>query len=207
MLARMASGEAGARARKEQRREEVRSRLRAAIVELADECTFNELRVERIAAEAGLSRSAFYFYYRDGRDLLMDVMRELAKALYDQSERWYRGTGDPRELTREALAGVTEIWAANIGLLSMMLEVAAYDEEVRGLWDDLVSRFFAGATDRARADQHSGLVPEELDARRHAEILVLATERYLQTMLRQGTLSNEEIIDVLTSIWNRVLYS
>lgn len=184
----------------------MRSRLRAALVELADECTFNELRVERIAAEAGLSRSAFYFYYRDGRDLLMDVMKELAKVLYEQSDRWYEGTGDPRELTREALAGTTEIWAGNVGLLSMMLEVAAYDEEVRSLWDDLVARFFSGATERARADQRAGLVPADLDAQRHAEILVLATERYLQTMLRQGDLSKAEIVDVLTSLWNRVLY-
>ena len=32
---------------------------------------FAELSVDRIAKEAGISRTAFYFYFRDKRELLM----------------------------------------------------------------------------------------------------------------------------------------
>src|SRR5215218_4696159 len=60
---------------------------------LADGASFADLPIEQIATRAGISRPAFYLYFRDKRELLTRVTEGIADELYREAEHWWRGAG------------------------------------------------------------------------------------------------------------------
>src|SRR4051812_32460110 len=77
---------------------------------LAEGSTYADLNVERIAKAAGISRTAFYFYFADKRDLLMRLAADVTEQLYAQADIWFSGEGDPAEEIREALTRIAELY-------------------------------------------------------------------------------------------------
>jgi len=193
-------------ARKRQRRGEVEARLREAITTLAAESTFRDLRVEEIAAAAGLSRSAFYFYYPGKLELLLDATQRVSEQLFEQADRWYSGSGDSKVLIVEVLRDNASTWAQHADLLRMATEVASYDEEISVYWRGLVDRFVRGVAGRVRRDQEAGLVSADIDPESCAEILVYANEAYFLRNVAWDGGSPEDAARALAPIWLRTLY-
>src|SRR2546429_8417110 len=92
-------------------REEVMATVRSATLELAERAPFTELTVEEIARAGGISRTAFYFYFRSKRDLLLAAIEEVAEEIYVQADRWWHGEGPPEELVRTAIEGALSVYA------------------------------------------------------------------------------------------------
>jgi TetR/AcrR family transcriptional regulator, ethionamide resistance regulator len=97
---------------------------------------FADLSVEQIATRAGISRPAFYFYFRDKRELLTRITEGIAEELYREAEHWWRGAGEPdgAEQLAEALAQIVGLYRRHASLLRAIVEAAAYDREVAGYW-------------------------------------------------------------------------
>src|SRR3954467_9244533 len=106
--------------------------LRATEELLAEGSSYADLNVEKIATRAGLSRTAFYFYFRDKRELLMRVTEGVVDLLYDEAERWWSGEGDGPEQLATALGNVYRLWAEHIPLLRAVVEASTFDEEIAG---------------------------------------------------------------------------
>jgi TetR/AcrR family transcriptional regulator, ethionamide resistance regulator len=75
--------------------------VQAAVLEateaLLDEgVSYADLNIERIATRAGISRTAFYFYFRDKRELLLRLTEDVVDELYRQGDLWFSGNGDAR---------------------------------------------------------------------------------------------------------------
>src|SRR5919108_6559487 len=102
------------------RRVAVESSLLQAMEDLLGEghC-YTELSVEQIAARAGISRTAFYFYFNDKRHVLMRLVERLSELFYAQGERWWNGSvpDDPAEL-REVLTNALKIWREHAPVLT-----------------------------------------------------------------------------------------
>ena len=79
---------------------------------------------------AGISRTAFYFYFRDKRELLMRLTEEVNELLYQQADIWFSGDGEPEREMREALTNIAALYAEHGVLLRAIVEVSTYDEEV-----------------------------------------------------------------------------
>src|SRR3712207_1547911 len=112
--------------------------LRATEELLAEGASFAELNIERIASRAGISRPAFYFYFRDKRELLVRLTEGVSGLLFEASDAWWSGDGDPAEDIRGALGQVGALHREHGALLRAIVEVSAYDEEVAGFWRALV---------------------------------------------------------------------
>ena len=117
----------------ERRREAQAAFLLAAEALLADGHPYAELSVEQISAAAGRSRTAFYLYFRDKRELLMRLTEAVAATLYDEADRWWSGDDGRRDL-RTALADVLGTYREHADLLRAVVEASAYDEEVAEFW-------------------------------------------------------------------------
>jgi AcrR family transcriptional regulator len=63
--------------------------LRATEDLLAEGGNFADLGIERIATRAGISRTAFYFYFADKRELLMRLTEEVNALLFEQADIWF----------------------------------------------------------------------------------------------------------------------
>jgi TetR/AcrR family transcriptional regulator, ethionamide resistance regulator len=188
------------------RREQVKAALQAALVELATERPFREVRVEEITQAAGLSRSAFYFYYDDKLELLTEAARETVDALYEQADRWWHGDGEPAELIGDALSGIASLWAANAGVLRLVTEVSTYDQRVRDFWRGLVQRFIDATAEHLRGEQARGIAPEGLDPERVSEVLVWGSERVLYAYVATGDREPADVVAALTDLWMRAAY-
>lgn len=196
---------ANARAQRRERHEEVRSSVRQATLRLVEHTPYKDLTVNDVAREAGLSRGAFYFYFRDKHDLLMALTEDVAEALYREADRWWHGEGDPEALVREALSGVGAVYRRHAGLLRVATEVSTYDEEVRQFWRSLVERFIDATAEYLSRQQKAGRMAQ-LEPRSAAEALVWMAERSLYVYVASGERQPEQVVDMLIPLWIAVLY-
>ena len=194
-----------ARARRVQRRDEVKARLGIAMLTVARDRPFSSITVAEIAKVAGISRSTFYFYYRDKGDLLIDTARQATEDLFSHAEEFWRASGDRRELVRGGLTMAALTFARHAALTRVTWEVSTYDEQVGEFWRSSMDKFVAAVAARIRTDQAEGTVSGELDADRIADVLVAATQGYLFQTGRNGD-TPEQAADVLADVWIRVLY-
>jgi AcrR family transcriptional regulator len=113
---------------------------------LAQGGSYADLSVEQISAAAGRSRTAFYVYFRDKRELLMRATETVVAQLYDEADQWWSGV-DGRQELREALSGALSTYREHGALLRAVVETATYDEHVADFWRAVVGRFVK-ATER-----------------------------------------------------------
>ena len=108
---------------------------------------------------AGISRTAFYFYFRDKRELLIRLTEDVTELLYLEADRWYSGEGDDEEEMREALVKIAALYEEHSALLRIIVEVSTYDEEVATFWRSLIGRFVEATRMRIEAEQAAGKAP------------------------------------------------
>jgi TetR/AcrR family transcriptional regulator, ethionamide resistance regulator len=189
---------------------EKRAAVEAAVLEateglLAGGRSYADLKIEDIAGAAGISRTAFYFYFRDKRELLMRLTEEVADVLYAEADAWWSGGGDGREDLERALAIVIALYREHGVLLRAVVEASAYDEAVAGFWRALVGRFVEASRRRIEAEQARGAMTG-VAAEATAFALTWMTERACYQRLAQGGDLTDDFQTGLVHIWVAALY-
>lgn len=180
--------------------------LRATEELLSGGASWADLGVERIATHAGISRTAFYFYFRDKRELLIRLTEDVAELLYLEADRWYSGAGDPEAEVREALQKIAALYDEHSTLLRAIVEVSTYDEEFATAWRSLIGRFAAATQARIESEQAAGRAPS-FAAGPVAFALVWMCERTLyQLLVRATPFSREETLEALVGVFMRTIY-
>jgi AcrR family transcriptional regulator len=179
--------------------------LQATEALLAEGSSFADLNVERIAKAAGISRTAFYFYFADKRDLLMRLAADVNGQLYAQADIWFSGDGDPEAEIGEALTRIAELYVEHGVLIRAIVEVSTYDEEIATFWRGLVQRFVDATERRIDAEQHgSGPHPP---AHATAFALTWMVERtYYQQLVQREPFPQAELVDAIARIYVRTVY-
>lgn len=172
--------------------------LRATEELLESGASFAELNIEKIATRAGISRTAFYFYFRDKRELLMRLTGDVNDQLMTAADGWWSGETE----MRDALQRIAEIYGEHGALLRVVVEVSTYDEEVAQYWRSLVGRFAAATRDRIVAEAPEGAATGPADAMAFA--LVWMVERTFYEHTVQGSpIPVDDLVDALTTIFTR----
>ena len=125
------------------------------------------------------------------------------------SQRWYTGAGDGPALAREAMEGFVEVYAQQGPVLRALADAATDDPEVERVYGGLVQSFIDVTTHHIEAEIEAGRVLP-LDAAGDRAALVWMMERYLNRSARAAcppTRPSETVVETLTTIWTRVLYS
>jgi AcrR family transcriptional regulator len=173
---------------------------------LTEGASYADLNIERIATRAGISRTAFYFYFRDKRELLMRLTEDVNELLYQQADIWFSGAGAPEPEIREALTNIAALYAEHGVLLRAIVEVSTYDDEVAQFWRGMLGRFVDASRRRIEAEQQVGL-----SVARHAQATAFAlcwmTERTMyQHLVQAGPMTSDEMVDALVGIWLHSVY-
>jgi AcrR family transcriptional regulator len=175
--------------------------------EFLREQPFRELSVDEVMARTSLSRSSFYVYFRDRHDLLLRLIQEIGDALMQMADRWLTGTGDPRADARDALEGLSAVYAEHGIVMRAIADAARVDPQVEHFYEDLIDRFVVANTQHIADEIVAGRTPP-MDAGETARALVWASEAYLVRTL--GTVPprqpREQVVETLTALWVRVLY-
>ncbi len=172
--------------------------LRATEELLEEGASFAELGIERIATRAGISRTAFYFYFRDKRELLVRLTSDVNEQLLEAAGTWWSGEGE----LRDALRAIADLYREHGALLRAVVEVSTYDEEVAGFWRSLVGRFAEPTRERIEAER-----PELAStARATAFALVWMVERsFYQQLVQDEPVTTDELVDAIATIFERTI--
>lgn len=192
---------------------ERRTAIEASVLQATEELlgeglSFSDLNIERIATRAGISRTAFYFYFRDRRELLMRLTEDVSELLYRRAEVWWQGEGVQPEALREALSGIAGLYLEHGALLRAIVEVSTYDEEIAVHWRGLVGRFVEATRERIMREQQAGRAQPGLDAQAVAFSLVWMVERTLyEHLVQEGPVTRETVVEALLGIWQRAVFT
>jgi AcrR family transcriptional regulator len=189
---------------------EKRAAVEAAVLEateglLAGGRSYAELTIEDIARAAGISRTAFYFYFRDKRELLMRLTEDVADGLYAEADAWWSGEGDGRVALERALRSVIRLYQEHGVLLRAVVEASAYDEVVAEFWRALVGRFVDASRRRIEDEQAAGGMTG-VSAPATAFSLSWMTERACYQRLAQGDDLTDDFQTGLVHVWVAALY-
>jgi AcrR family transcriptional regulator len=202
----MVNGQSGTEASRRRSREEVEADVRAALLRLLNEGTpFKDLTVDELARAAGLSRTAFYFYFQSKSQVLMAVLAEAAQESYAESERWWRGEGPPEELIRAALEGNMRVFLRHKAVFRTAAEVIHYDEEFHTFYKQIVDRFVTATTEHLQRERELGRL-RDIDLEAVPRALVWMGERCQTVLLAVEGRDREEVVDALATIWVHTLY-
>ena len=171
--------------------------LRATEELLGEGASFAELNIERIATRAGLSRTAFYFYFRDKRELLVRLTGDVNAQLMEAAGTWWSGDAD----LRDALERIADLYREHGALLRVVVEVATYDEEVAVFWRGLVGRFVDATRERLVAE---GVPAPSAHAKAFA--LVWMVERsFYEVTVQDEPVARRDLVDAIAEIFTRAI--
>jgi TetR/AcrR family transcriptional regulator, ethionamide resistance regulator len=207
------SGDRGPRRRR--RPEEAERTILAAGRAFLEERPFREMTVEGIMARTGLSRPAFYAYFRDRYDLVTRLLEGVGGLLFALDWRWLSGAegGDEaREVLVDALRAGSQTFVEYGPVLRAIADAAGQDARVEEVYRyGLIERLVTAVATRIARDVNSGVSPGDLDPEETARALVLMTERYLldtfgRPHYRPSREQTESVFATLDGIWVRTLY-
>jgi len=188
-----------------------RAQVQAAVLEaterlLGEGAKYADLDVGTIAKAAGISRTAFYFYFADKRDLLMRLAGDVTELLYAQADIWFSGDGDPEQEIREALTRIAALYREHGVLIREIVEVSTYEEDIATFWRGLLQQF-VDATQRRIEDERAAGQPGAGEPRATAFALCWMTERtFHQQFVLAEPVPQDELVAALTGIWVRTVY-
>jgi AcrR family transcriptional regulator len=167
------------------------------------------LSVDQIAGEAGLSRTAFYFYFSSKEAAVMRLVERTMSAIWQVPDSWLLDDdADPAESLNRSLGAAVRVWAEHGAVLAAVVEAASYDRELWEFWRRTLDGFIEAAAQRIARDQKAGRARADLDPHTTAEALCWMNERYLYAALAaDGTPQRSaEVLETLAGVWKRVVY-
>ena len=185
-------------------------RTRAAILNAALEFVwshpFRDLTVNALMTPTGMSRSAFYQYFKDLHDLMETLLEMLRDEVFAATGSWFQGTGDPIALLNESLAGLVDVCYRLGPILRAADDAAATDERLEKAWNQFVKQFDDAVTARIQADQAQGLIPD-FDARPVAFALNrLNAYTLIQAFGQRPRKQPGPVREALARVWISTLY-
>ena len=202
------SGDRGPRRRR--RPEEAERAILAAARAFLEERPFREMTVEGIMVRTGLSRPAFYAYFRDRYEVVTRLLEGIGGLLFALDWRWL--SGGEREGLVDALRAGSQTFVEYGPVLRAIADAAGYDARVEQVYRyGLIERLVAAVASRISRDVEAGLSPADLEPEETARALVLMTERYLLDAFgrperRPSRRESAAVFRTLERIWVRTLY-
>jgi AcrR family transcriptional regulator len=186
------------------RREALLTRLGDAVEALLREGgSYADLAVERITSRAEVSRTTFYEYFGDKRELLMSLAERATSDLGHAAAGWRAEGGD---LGKAELREVLRLFLrANRErpLLAALTEAATYDDEVRAAWLAHQDVLIDLIEERLLEEQRAGRMPPGPTHATACALHWMVQQTCYQEMVAHQRLREDEYLDAVTSLWIR----
>lgn len=179
-----------------------------ALLEVAEsllaEGRFESSTLQEIAAAAGISRPAFYFYFDSKQALLVGLVERALDDLADEVRRTLRPTGeDPQAAVRAVVRGIAELWSQHLAALMAAADLAGSAPSVFERMQAVIETTIPELAQLLRRAGGNHLTRDDRSAERLALRLAWMTERNFY-VLGRGRPSREQLFalaDELADIW------
>jgi len=124
---------------------------------------FHEMTVNSLMASTGVSRAAFYQYFKDLYELMEALLNLLQDEIFEACAPWISETGDPVALMYESIGNLVQVCYERGPLLKAIVDSTASDKGFEKYWKQFLHNFDQAGAARIKADQDQGLI-EAFDA-------------------------------------------
>lgn len=197
---------ASAKLRSEDRRARTQGRLLAAARSVFERDGFHQARLFDIVEEAQVSIGTFYNYYDSKEEIFRDVMGQVAQDLVSGGGE-VAGTGaDPVAGIAQGNLAYIRGYRRNAKLMSLLLQVAEQDAEVRDLRLEIRHSFESRLSRAIKRWQDQGLAWDDIDPVYAANALAYMVDRFLyEWVVLDLDYDEAEAVYTLTRLWARGL--
>lgn len=192
------------------RRHDISQKLLAAFEVLLDEGSrFSEVSVDRLAREAGVSRSNFYVYFDDKTALLAELAANFIREMLESLQGWFDLPNDAtRADVRDAMGALFDAYRPHRLLMGAVIEAAAYDRRVGDQWARVRADAVGQVIGRIRSGQADGSVDPDVDPDAVGTWLTLMTERGLDRLVTAAEPDEvDHLLTAMTDIYWFTLYA
>ena len=183
-----------------------RDALLAAFDELLREQSLDDINVAEISRRAGVTRSAFYFYFESKALAVMALMQELYDAAADANELLVKAEGEPAERIRSAIALLFDTVDSSPHTYRALLEARGSNPDVRLMWDAGLADFAGVIAGMIETERAAGRAVEDPDANAVAAVLLDLNNHALERHALGSGPPREKHIEALVCIWLRTIY-
>jgi TetR/AcrR family transcriptional regulator, ethionamide resistance regulator len=183
-----------------------RDALLRAFEELLREQSLEEVNVAEISRRAGVTRSAFYFYFESKAIAAMALMQGLYDAAADANELLVKAEGEPEERIRTAITMLFDSVDRSAHTYRALLEARAASAAVREMWEAGRAAFAGVIADMIGTERAAGRATPGADEQALAQVLLDLNDHALERHSLGVGPPRHDHIEVLTFIWLRTIY-
>jgi len=183
-----------------------RDALLTAFDELLREQSLDAVNVADISARAGVTRSAFYFYFESKAVAVLALMQDLYDAAAEANELLIKAEGDPETRIRAAITMLFDSVDASPHTYRALLEARAASPAVRQMWDEGRAAFAAEIAGMIGTERAAGRALEGPEESALAAVLLDLNDHALERHSLGSGPPREQHIASLSFLWLRSLY-
>lgn len=188
----------------------VRDQRRAALLdslgELLRESGLDSINIADISRRAGVTRSAFYFYFESKHLAVAALMEQVYDGALVATQRLADPDLPPAARVRGMVTTLFDTVEEQTHLFRAMLEARGQSATVREMWDADRQSFVDLVADLVRTERAAGRAPAGPDPDALASMLLELNDRALER-LTLGTLDRDTLVEAVVSIWVRSIFA
>ncbi|MFL6107541.1 MAG: TetR/AcrR family transcriptional regulator [Marmoricola sp.] len=184
-----------------------RDALLQAFDELLREQSLDQVNVADISERAGVTRSAFYFYFENKPIAVMALMQGLYDAAAEANELLVKAEGDPEQRIRTAITLLFDSVDASPHTYRALLEARASSPAVREMWDAGRADFAGVIAGMIETERAAGRACDGPAAAALASVLLDLNDHAVERHSLGSGPPREQHIAVITYLWLNALYA
>jgi AcrR family transcriptional regulator len=176
---------------------------------LLGERSLQEISIDELTRNVGISRPAFYFYFPSKDAVLLALLdRAVAAAFAAAGQPFASDSAEPAQQWRHAIESAFETFRSHRAVVVAAVQAKATNPEVRKLWNSILQRWVERTTKAIEAERRRGAAPPGLPATELAIALNLMNERAMFALSAgdQPALDETDLVDVLVQVWLSSIY-
>jgi len=189
-----------------QKGDQRRSALLQSLDHHLQESSFDSINIADISRRAGVTRSAFYFYFESKAAAVAALMEELYDEVFAVSRLLTSSAGTPATRIETMIIGLFEAMERHRKLFAAMLEARATSDAVREMWEADRQSFVEPLAELIQGERDAGRAPDGPEPVALATVLLELNDRALERVVRGGALSLDQQIQAVTAVWLRTIY-
>ena len=187
------------------RGDERRGALLAALEQHLEWSSLDDINIADISRRAGVTRSAFYFYFENKAAAVGALYEEMYADGFGAAEV-LGGEGALRDRISSAIRAIVHGWAHRTHLYRAILDARASSPAVRDQWDAFQATYVDGVADVIGDERAGGVAPRGPPAHGVAPALLDLNDRTLERVVRAPSADLDGRVEALVHVWLSSIY-
>lgn len=173
---------------------------------LRDGVALDDINVAHLSERAGVTRSAFYFYFESKATAVLALLEQLYEDVAGATDQLLDTTISPAERIRGVIASLFDSVDRQPHAYRALLQARADSATVREDWARGLAGFAEEVAAMIVAERAGGSALDGPDAEALAAVLLDLNDRAVEHHVVGGGPNRDDHVEALTAVWVRTIY-